>query len=67
MIKHSIKIKGHQTSISLETEFWTELKEISKQLNKSINKILTEIDEKYITENLSSKTRIFILDYLKKQ
>ena len=66
MKKYSITIKGHQTSISLEEEFWEELKSISQKLNKSINQIITEIDTKHISKNLSSKIRLFILFELKK-
>lgn len=63
--KHSITISGHRTSISLEPEFWNELKNICKIENKSLGKIITEIDEKSIDYNLSSKIRIFILKKIK--
>ena len=59
--KHSITIMGHQTSISLEPEFWVELKTICEKENKSLGKIITEIDESSVNENLSSKIRVFIL------
>ena len=65
MKKHSITIKGHKTSITLEAEFWNELKLISQKENKSIQQIITGIDEINTTNNLSSKIRIFILNYLK--
>ena len=65
MKKHSITIKGHKTSITLEPEFWKELKNISQKINKSIQQIITTIDEENNTNNLSSKIRIFILNYLK--
>lgn len=65
MKKHSITIKGHKTSITLEAEFWNELKLISQKENKSIQQIITEIDSVCDNKNLSSSIRIFILNYLK--
>ncbi len=65
MKKHSITIKGHKTSITLETEFWNELKLISQKEDKSIQQIITEIDSVSDNKNLSSSIRIFILNYLK--
>lgn len=65
MKKHSITIKGHKTSITLEGEFWNELKLISQKENKSIQQIITEIDSVCDNKNLSSSIRIFILNYLK--
>lgn len=64
--KHSITISGHQTSISLEPEFWQELKAICQKENISIGKIITDIDKISVDANLSSKIRVFILKKLKK-
>lgn len=55
----------HQTSISLEEEFWTELQNIAHNKNISINQLVTEIDSKREQENLSSAIRIYILNCLK--
>ena len=63
--KHSVTIKGHGTSIALEPEFWNELKIISQKTNKSIQQIITAIDETNDNKNLSSQIRIFILNYIK--
>lgn len=63
--KHSITISGHKTSISLEPEFWMELKNICQIENKSLGKIITEIDETSINDNLSSKIRVFVLKKIK--
>ena len=59
--KHSINISGHKTSISLEPEFWQELRYICEVENKTLRKIITEIDETSIDSNLSSKIRVFVL------
>ncbi len=68
MKKISVIIAGrHQTSISLEDEFWQELQAIAKEKFQTINQLVTEIDSKREHENLSSAIRIYILKYLKKE
>lgn len=64
MKKRSVKIAGHPTSITLEDEFWTELKTIAARDNKSINTLVTEIDETR-SGNLSSALRLHVLHNLK--
>ncbi len=66
MLKKSVVIAGrHQTSISLEDEFYVELQRIATQKGLSINQLVTEIDRQRQHENLSSAIRIFILKFLK--
>lgn len=68
MQKKSVVIAGrHQTSISLEDEFYAELENIAKEKNMSINGLVTEIDSKREHENLSSAIRVYILKYLKEK
>ena len=55
----------HQTSISLENEFWIEFQKIAKDKNISINQLVTEIDSTREQENLSSTIRIYILNHIK--
>lgn len=65
MLKRSITIaKKHDTSVSLEEEFWQELKIIAKSKNLSINQLITEIDETN-DGNLSSAIRVYILQSIK--
>ena len=67
MKKRSINILGHQTSITLEEEFWVELKTLAGKRNLSLNKLIAEIDKKrgLSNNNLSSAIRIYILNSLK--
>ena len=68
MQKKSVVIAGrHQTSISLEDEFYAELENIAKEKDISINSLVTEIDSKREHENLSSAIRVYILKYLKEK
>ena len=68
ILKKSVKINNHRTSISIEKEFWLELVAASKKLNISLNKLITIIDEKRFSNNigLSSATRLWILYWIKK-
>ncbi len=68
MQKKSVVIAGrHQTSISLEDEFYAELENIAKEKDISINRLVTEIDSKREHENLSSAIRVYILKQLKEK
>lgn len=65
MKKISIDIDGHQTSFTLEEEFLDVLRDIAKKENKSLKKIISEIDKFREDNNLSSAIRVFILNKLK--
>ncbi len=60
--KRSIRISGHETSVTMEEEFWDVLRDIAAQENISLNKLVGIIDaKKTIDQNLSSAVRIYIL------
>ena len=62
MRKISVVIANrHSTSISLEEEFWEELKKIAIEQHLSVNQLITKIDASREHENLSSAIRVFIL------
>lgn len=63
-IKHSVTVRGHRTSITLEAPFWDSLKEIAAAEHKSVNTLIADIDAAS-PENLSSALRIYILDFYK--
>ena len=62
LMKKSITIKKHRTSISLEKEFWDALKIIAIQRSSTVDKIIADVDLNRNT-SLASSTRIFILQY----
>ena len=64
LIKKSITLKKHRTSLSLETEFWEALNKIAENENSSIQNLISEIDINR-KSSLASSTRIFILQYYK--
>ncbi len=63
--KHSVKISQHITSISLEDEFWIELKNIAARKKITLNSLIAQIDEKRSSNNLCSAIRIFVLQEVK--
>ena len=65
MHKRSIRIARHNTSLSLEAEFWTELKRLAKAQKLSLNQLVAKID-KDRTGNLSSALRLYVLRELKR-
>lgn len=67
MHKISVSLSGHQTSISIEQEFFDVLQEIAHKRNMSIASIIKEIDDSRNPDsNLSSQTRIWILKQILK-
>ena len=65
MKKHSVRIAGHATSITLEEPFWNALRDIAAERKQSLNDLIEEIDNNRGTNNLSSAIRVFILNTYK--
>jgi predicted DNA-binding ribbon-helix-helix protein len=65
IVKHSIVIGGHKTSISLEDAFWSGLKEIAHAQRVTLSKMVAEIDKTRQQGNLSSAIRLFVLDQVR--
>lgn len=65
--KRSLTIGNHRTSISIEDEFWNELKKLSKHQKISLNKLILKIDNEKPKDygNLSSYIRVWVLQKLK--
>ena len=61
IVKRSIVIAGHKTSVSLEDAFWTDLKQIARTREKTLGELIAEIDETREFGNLSSAIRLFVL------
>ena len=60
IVKRSLKIAGHLTSVSLEQEFWDALKVIAKKSNRSVPDLVAEIDRDR-SGGLSSALRVHVL------
>jgi predicted DNA-binding ribbon-helix-helix protein len=62
VIKRSVAVNGHKTSISLEDAFWSTLKEIAQAQGATVSQTVTEIDKSRRGGSLSSAIRLFVLD-----
>jgi predicted DNA-binding ribbon-helix-helix protein len=63
VIKRSIVIAGHKTSVSLEDAFWKALKEIALSRRVTLSDLVASIDSERQLGNLSSAIRLFVLDH----
>jgi predicted DNA-binding ribbon-helix-helix protein len=67
VVKRSIVIAGHKTSVSLEDAFWKGLKEIAATRNIPLSDLVSTIDNERQHGNLSSAIRLFVLDHYRVQ
>ena len=67
VVKHSIVIAGHRTSVSLEKEFWNALKEIAHTKHMTLSDLVVLIDSDRQHANLSSAIRLFVLGFYRDQ
>lgn len=63
VVKRSIALAGHKTSVSLEDAFWTALKKIAAGLGMTLSDLIEKIDARRQHANLSSAIRLFVLDF----
>jgi len=65
--KHSLTLKGHRTSVSLEPEFWAAFRDIAAQKHMPINALAAEIDAaRGVDMGLASAIRLYVLQYYQK-
>jgi predicted DNA-binding ribbon-helix-helix protein len=67
VVKRSIVIAGHKTSVSLEDAFWKGLKEIAGLRDVTLSDLVASIDTERQHGNLSSAIRLYVLDYYRGQ
>lgn len=67
VVKRSIVIAGHKTSVSLEDAFWNALKEIANAREMTLSDLVATIDTDRHHGNLSSAIRLFVLDHYRMQ
>jgi len=63
IIKRSIVVAGHKTSVSLEDEFWSALKRIAHDRDNTLSDLVASIDAGREHGNLSSAIRLFVLGH----
>jgi len=67
VIKRSVVLDGHKTSVSLENEFWRALREIAAREKTNVSKLVGRIDRGRTNVNLSSCIRVFVFNYFRSQ
>jgi predicted DNA-binding ribbon-helix-helix protein len=65
--KRSVVIAGHNTSLSIEDEFWNCLKEIAGERGMTLAAIIGAIDGDREHATLSSAIRLFVLGVYRDQ
>jgi predicted DNA-binding ribbon-helix-helix protein len=67
-VKHSLTLKGHRTSVSLEDAFWTAFRKIAAERGVPINALAAEIDANRDPDvGLASSIRVYVLQQLTAQ
>jgi len=63
LLKRSVVIDGHKTSVNIEDDFWNSLKEIADQRGETLAHLIANINAERKTANLSSGIRQYVLGY----
>ncbi len=61
VLKRSVVIDGHKTSVSLEDAFWDVLREIADTRRTTLSALIAKINAQRDHDNLSSALRLFVL------
>jgi predicted DNA-binding ribbon-helix-helix protein len=67
VVKRSVVIARHKTSVSLEDAFWKGLREIASERHMTLSDLISAIDKERQHGNLSSALRLFLLDFYRSQ
>ena len=67
VVKRSVVLAGHKTSVSLEDAFWMGLKEIAGRRLMTLSDLVDTIDSQRQQGNLSSALRLFVLEFYRSQ
>ena len=67
VVKRSIVLGGHKTSVSLEDAFWTDLKDIAHFQRVTLSELVAGIDGARTQSNLSSAIRVFVLEHFQNE
>ena len=66
LLKRSMRIAGHRTSLALEQEFWSALERIARARSQTLPVLIASIDEQRNKAapdaSLASAVRVFVLE-----
>jgi predicted DNA-binding ribbon-helix-helix protein len=63
IVKRSVLLAGHKTSVSLEEPFWKGLKDIALERRQTLSELIGALDTQRKFSNLSSTVRLFVLNH----
>lgn len=63
ILKRSVLVGRHRTSISIEDVFWNELRAIAQKSNVHLSQLVSRIDAEREHSNLSSAIRLFVFEH----
>lgn len=67
-VKHSLTLRGHRTSVSLEAPFWAAFREVAMAEGKGLNELAAEIDEaRGVSAGLASAIRVYVLAHYRER
>jgi predicted DNA-binding ribbon-helix-helix protein len=61
LLKRSLTIAGHRTSVALEPEFWQGLETLAAARGERLTELIEQIDRNRDGPNLSSALRVAVL------
>ena len=67
VFKRSVVIAGRMTSICVEDDFWSSLREIAKARHQTVSHLVSSINAERQHPNLSSAVRLFVLGFYRDQ
>lgn len=65
LVKRSVRLEGHATSIALEPSFWKALEKIAKQHKVNLSELIAAVDLQRAGQPLTSALRVYALTYYK--
>jgi predicted DNA-binding ribbon-helix-helix protein len=65
--KHSLTLRGHRTSVSLEPEFWAAFRRLAERRGRGINELAAEIDAARGDRGLASAIRVHVLQAVQEE
>jgi predicted DNA-binding ribbon-helix-helix protein len=65
IIKRSVVLDGHKTSVSLENELWDGLCEIARRESLTTSALVKRIAHGRKSDNLSSAIRVFVFNHFR--
>ncbi|MDF1671498.1 MAG: ribbon-helix-helix domain-containing protein [Roseovarius sp.] len=66
-VKHSLTLRGHRTSVSLEAEFWQAFRDIAVKKDIPVNALAAEVDAtRGVERGLASAIRVYVLEHFTK-